>query len=336
MATVPSGGSISATDGSIGPIPGSWPSDGMGCSSPAPLTGTPSQVTITGPPTEGGPYDYTVFFDRSLSPAGSGDGSAFTGLTAVTFALTVAGNTPPVLFLPGAFMVEGDRVGGAVPAWSASATDFDNDPDPTATCSPAPGAFFALGSTVVGCSATDTAGATTTGSVTLTVVDTTPPVLSGMPGPMTVGTADPTGRTVDYSLPSATDIVDPAPTVACAPAPGAWFSVGTTGATCTATDASGNAASATFSMTVEQLALVFDAPIGPSNEIGADASRIIPVKVRVWRDGAELRSGGPALVVSGCGGGPILRAVDLDWQADVGRPARCRRRPRPSRRPRRS
>ena len=317
--TVPSGGSISATVGSIGPIPGGWPSDGMGCSSPAPLTGTPSQVTITAPPTAGGPYDYTIFFDRSLSPAGSADGSAFTGLTAVTFTLTVAGNTPPVLLLPGDFTVEGDRIGGAIPAWSASATDVEDDPDPTATCSPAPGAFFALGSTVVDCSATDTAGATTTGSFTVTVVDTAPPVLAGMPGPMTLGTPAPTGRTVVYALPSATDIVDPAPTVACAFAPGAWFPVGMTSVTCTATDGSGNAASATFSVTVELLAVVFDAPIGPSNEIGANASRVIPVKVRVWRDGVELRSGRPALIVSGCGGGPALRAVGLDWQADVGR-----------------
>lgn len=317
--TVPSGGSISATDGSIGPIPGSWPSDGMGCSSPAPLTGTPSQVTIAAPPIAGGPYDYTIFFDRSLSPAGSGDGSAFSSLTAVTFTLTVAGNTPPVLLLPGDFTVEGDSMGGAIPAWSASATDIEDDPDPAATCSPAPGGFFALGSTVVGCSATDTAGATTTGSFTVAVVDTTAPALAGMPGPMTLGTADPTGRTVDYSLPSATDIVDPAPSVACAPAPGAWFPVGTTSVTCTATDASGNAASATFSMTVELLAVVFDAPIGPSNEIGANASRVIPVKVRVWRDGVELRSGRPALIVASCSGSPTLRALDLDWQADAGR-----------------
>ena len=58
------------------------------------------------------------------------------------------------------------------------------------------------------------------------------------------------GRTVTYTPPTATDNEDPAPVVACAPPSGANFGVGTTEVACTATDASGNSTSATFTVTV--------------------------------------------------------------------------------------
>ncbi len=53
-----------------------------------------------------------------------------------------------------------------------------------------------------------------------------------------------------YSPPTATDNVDGAVPVACTPAPGAGFPLGTTQVNCTATDSSGNHSSASFSVTV--------------------------------------------------------------------------------------
>ena len=52
-------------------------------------------------------------------------------------------------------------------------------------------------------------------------------------------------------MPTATDAVDPAPSVVCTPASGSTFAIGTTPVTCTATDASDNSASASFTVTVQ-------------------------------------------------------------------------------------
>jgi uncharacterized repeat protein (TIGR01451 family) len=55
---------------------------------------------------------------------------------------------------------------------------------------------------------------------------------------------------VTYAVPIATDLVDPSPTVNCLPASGTNFPIGVTNVTCTATDASGNMASDSFTVTV--------------------------------------------------------------------------------------
>jgi hypothetical protein len=63
--------------------------------------------------------------------------------------------------------------------------------------------------------------------------------------------ADANGAIVDYlALVSATDAVDPAPALSCTPPSGSTFPVGTTSVTCTATDAAGNSATASFDVTV--------------------------------------------------------------------------------------
>jgi X-Pro dipeptidyl-peptidase len=58
--------------------------------------------------------------------------------------------------------------------------------------------------------------------------------------------SDPSGATVSFPLPAATDDADPSPVVACDHAPGSHFPVGSTLVTCTATDASGNVATTSF------------------------------------------------------------------------------------------
>jgi hypothetical protein len=63
-----------------------------------------------------------------------------------------------------------------------------------------------------------------------------------------------TGTTavVDWPAPGATDDTDPDPAVACNPASGSPFALGATTVTCTATDASDNASSGSFLVTVRQ------------------------------------------------------------------------------------
>ena len=80
--------------------------------------------------------------------------------------------------------------------------------------------------------------------------DTVAPELHGVPGDIATTAASPNGLAVAYTAPTATDDEDPSPDVACVPASGSVFAVGTTTVTCTATDASGNTASATFHVTV--------------------------------------------------------------------------------------
>ncbi len=78
----------------------------------------------------------------------------------------------------------------------------------------------------------------------VTTPDCTPPVLT-VPGTITVNATSPAGAAVSYTV-TATDNVDPSPVVVCAPPSGSTFPIGATTVTCTATDASGNSATASF------------------------------------------------------------------------------------------
>lgn len=84
--------------------------------------------------------------------------------------------------------------------------------------------------------------------------DVVTPVLT-VPADVAVAVApSPAGAPVTYATPAATDDSDPSPGVSCAPASGTVFPVGATTVTCTATDASGNATTATFTVTVSAAA----------------------------------------------------------------------------------
>ncbi|WP_411157846.1 HYR domain-containing protein, partial [Nocardia otitidiscaviarum] len=60
----------------------------------------------------------------------------------------------------------------------------------------------------------------------------------------------PAGATVNDPTPTVSDLVDPNPVVASVPASGSVFPWGTTPVICTATDASGNSARCSFTVTV--------------------------------------------------------------------------------------
>jgi hypothetical protein len=78
--------------------------------------------------------------------------------------------------------------------------------------------------------------------------DTAPPVIT-CPQDINVDCTSPSGAPVNFSA-SATDVLDPGPTIECAPAAGSTFPVGVTLVTCTATDASDNSSFCTFTVTV--------------------------------------------------------------------------------------
>jgi len=89
----------------------------------------------------------------------------------------------------------------------------------------------------------------TTHNGVLTIVDTTPPLLT-LPANITTSESSPrAGRAVTY-VAIASDLLDGVVGVSCAPASGSTFAVGTTTVTCSAHDAHANSASGSFSVTV--------------------------------------------------------------------------------------
>ncbi|MEW6225669.1 MAG: HYR domain-containing protein [Chloroflexota bacterium] len=143
--------------------------------------------------------------------------------------------------------------------------------------------------------------------------DTTAPVLSGMPADVTVSTAG-SSAIVTWTDPVATDDTDPSPVVACDPASGSSFPLGTSTVRCTATDASGNAASATFQVTVWQLptGATWGSPLdtGAVPALVGQLGRTVPLKLHGLAGGEA-----PSLVAE------RLEACAADSPARETRPA---------------
>lgn len=313
------GAIVSVGTVTLAPLTTAWAPDGQGCPDPVPSHegGVLSHVVLRAP-TTAGMHSFTVAWSRSFAPAGNNDLNAFSRAPSVNFTMRVLANTAPTLTVPASFPVEGDTTGGWTADWSdVSATDPEDTPDPTPSCSPAAGTVLSLGTTHVTCSVTDSAGASDSDAFDVTVTDTTDPLLSGVPADVTVTTGDPAGRSVTFADPTATDVVDAAPGVACSPASGSLFGVGTTTVTCTASDASGNSSSGTFDVTVRFVApqsasAVWLEPVGAGSTYEANRGRTIPIKVRLFVDGVERTSGDAGLRLTPCGGGPAVD-VSLEW-----------------------
>jgi probable HAF family extracellular repeat protein len=200
-----------------------------------------------------------------------------------TFALTVRDTTPPTLSLPAAASASTADAAGTVVTFAASATDTVSG-SLAPSCLPASGSIFPVGVTTVGCSATDGAGNTVSGSFDVTVTQTapppadiTPPTLS-LPADISVTAPDGVGIAVSYSA-TALDNVDGAVSPICNPASASRFLVGTTTVGCTATDAAGNSASGSFRVTVTA-----PVPPPPSETVGVSLAqcKVISATAGEW------------------------------------------------------
>jgi predicted metallo-beta-lactamase superfamily hydrolase len=168
-------------------------------------------------------------------------------LGSASFSVTVVDTTPPSVTVPAAITTEATGPSGAVVTFSASATDIVDGPV-AVNCSSASGSTFALGTTTVNCSAIDAHGNTGSASFSVIVVDTTPPDLS-LPANPTAEATGPSGAAVSFTA-TASDLVDGSVAVICSPVSGSTFALGTTTVNCSATDAHGNIASGSFTVTV--------------------------------------------------------------------------------------
>lgn len=119
-------------------------------------------------------------------------------------------------------------------------------------CNPPSGSFFPEGATIVTCSATDECGnvgtCTFTVTVTVTSGDRTPPTIQCSGDIITATDPGQCSAVVTFTSTASDD--RPGVSFACSPPSGSTFSKGTTTVICTATDAAGNTADCSFSVTV--------------------------------------------------------------------------------------
>lgn len=193
-------------------------------------------------------------------------------------------NTPPAFSAPSVPAIEATSPNGAVAQFVAVGHDAEDGPL-GATCAPASGSTFPLGSTTVTCTVTDSAHATATGSFIISVQDTTPPVVTVPTVPPMAGTSA-AGRAIDFTA-TASDLVDGVTPVACDPASGSTFPHGLTTVTCTSSDSRGNTASAGFVVTVTNNSPTF---VPPANLV-AEATGSAGAAVTFTAIGADLDDG---------------------------------------------
>ncbi|WP_038249863.1 HYR domain-containing protein [Ghiorsea bivora] len=228
---------------------------------PVPLAlGTPAAtdlfaVTIT----NDAPATYPVGTTTVTWTATDANGNTATATQSVT--VTFVDIAPPVITPPANITLEATAALTTVNLGIATATD--NVDASVVITNDAP-ATFSVGITTVTYSATDAAGNTASATQTITITDTTPPIISA---PLDVNLTSTDGNPVIdvIGTASATDLVDGTVTVT-NDAPNA-FPVGITTVTYTATDAAGNSATATQVVTV-----TYTPPLPPVSQAAASIS----------------------------------------------------------------
>jgi len=196
-----------------------------------------------------------------------------------SFIVTVGDTEPPVITVPAPITAEATGPSGAVVVYTAFAIDNFDGPVPV-VCTPASGSTFPLGTTLVSCTAHDAAGNIGTNAFTVTVRDTTPPTLH-LPGPITVSADANCTAVVTYTA-TATDLVDVTDAVVCTPASGSTFVLGTTTVNCSSTDAHGNTAHGSFTVTVKDTTPPTITSVTPTpSNIWPDNHQMVNVTVAV-------------------------------------------------------
>ena len=182
---------------------------------------------------------------------------------AKTFTIAVHDTTPPA-FDPQSVSADlqaeaTSPAGAAVDFALPAASDLVDLSNVVVTCTPAAQSVFPLGETPVRCEAVDSRNNSTQDKdqgvgFKVTVVDTTPPALSGVPGDQTLEALSAAGAPFSYASPAANDIVDGNRPVVCTASPlpvvPGVFPLGLTTVTCAASDTRGNEASSAFTVNV--------------------------------------------------------------------------------------
>jgi hypothetical protein len=127
------------------------------------------------------------------------------------------------------------------------------------------------------------------GTVTITVKDTVAPLIS-VPADISVEATSASGAVVTFTV-TAHDAVDGPVAVLCAPASGSTFPLGTSTVVCSAVDAAGNKASASFKVRVSFAWSGFQPPINSDGTSIFKLGSTVPVKFQlVAPDGDFMRN----------------------------------------------
>jgi hypothetical protein len=150
--------------------------------------------------------------------------------------------------VPSHVVQEATSGSGAIVHFTTSFSSPGSGSNQIIACSPPDGTVFPLGDTVVTCTETDLPSSKTLKkSFTVTVQDTTPPLIS--PFAPHNDTPDDSGAIVYFTM-EAIDLVDGSVTPHCDHTSGSKFPIGTTIVTCTADDSRGNHGSRSFQISI--------------------------------------------------------------------------------------
>jgi hypothetical protein len=225
--------------------------------------------------------------------------------------------TPPVITVTPTppIVVPATSSSGAVVTYAVTATDTI-DANPRVSCLPASGSVFPIGTTTVGCTASDASGNIAGAGFLVTVVDSTPPVITVTSTlPIVVPATSASGAVVTYAV-TATDTIDANPRVSCLPASGSVFPIGATTVGCTAIDASANSSGAGFIVTVtgapEQLTTLISVVRGLNLQQGITNS----LDAKLANADAALTAAQAGDLATACG---LLNAFITEVQAQSGK-----------------
>ncbi len=242
-------GSVTGTSGNVRTVTISFPAtDGDGDT--VAITGVTAGAVLT----VGSFTNTTVTFTPAASFVGDASftytvGDGFGGSATGTITVTVSDTTAPVVAAHGNVTAEATSAAGAVVTYSeGSATDAVTV-SPAITYSQASGSTFPLGVTTVTISAEDAAHNVGTTTFTVTVGDTTAPVVAAH-GDVTAEATSAAGAVVTLAAGSATDAVTASPAITYSQASGTSFPLGVTTVTISAEDAAHNVGTGTFTVTV--------------------------------------------------------------------------------------
>ena len=263
-------------------------------------TDTVSDVTVVSTPPSGSVFPTGVTTVTTVATDASGNQAT------ESFTVTVNDTEAPSLTVPASIVV-GNTPGQCGGVVNFTVTGADNCSSVTVVSDPATGSLFPMGATTVTSTATDASGNITTKTFTVTVNDMEAPTMT-TPAPLVVNAAE--GRTseiVSFTV-TAVDNCSPASVVS-TPASGSSFPLGTTTVTSVSTDASGNTATKSFTVTV----------IAASN---LQISRVVVLaKNSIWiSQNSKIYSGD--LIVNNVSSGPGLNdGVELSIGQSVTTPA---------------